>query len=75
MLTILATYYSYSGGDASLPLAHFDKAKALAEWLIARRNESLRYATSDPRYGIPPGVDEGDDFKVQYVHQTPQSHW
>ena len=73
MLTILALFYSYSGGNATLPLAHFDKARALAEWLMARRNASLRYEKSDPRYGIPPGVDEGDDFKVQYLHQTPQS--
>ena len=27
------------------------------------------------RHGIIPGVDEGDDFKVQYRHQSPQSHW
>eukprot|EP00966_Prymnesium_polylepis_P014580 336583-Prymnesium_polylepis.1 len=30
MLTILALYHGYSGGDAPFLLAHFDKAKALA---------------------------------------------
>ena len=63
MLTILALYYSYSG-DESLLLSHFPKAQALAEWLIARRTASLEYASDDPRYGIPAGIDEGDDFKV-----------
>jgi hypothetical protein len=78
MLTILATYFSYSGGDgaaAGLLLTHFDKAKAMAGWLMARRTASLRYGPDEPRHGIPPGTDEGDDFKVQYTHQTPQSHW
>ena len=54
-------------------LRHFGKARAMAEWIMARRNASLAYGERDPRYGIPPGVDEGDDFKVQYMHQTPQS--
>eukprot|EP01051_Picozoa_sp_SAG22_P006147 SAG22_NODE_392_length_11210_cov_3.879669_8_plen_1389_part_00 len=75
MLTILALYYSYSGGDAELLLKHFAKAKTMADWLIARRAESLQYGPADPRYGVPPGVDEGDDFKVQNMHQSPQSHW
>ena len=76
MLTILALYRSYSSAtDDALLLAHFDKARAMAEWLMARRNASLEYGVDDPRYGIPPGTDEGDDFKVQYLHQTPQSHW
>ena len=75
MLTILALYHSYSGGDDALLLRHFEKAKAMAEWLIARRETTLSYGAADPRYGMMPGVDEGDDFKVQYLHQTPQSHW
>ena len=78
MLTILATFFSYAGGDgaaAGLLLAHFEKAKAMASWLMARRTASLQYGPDDPRHGIPPGTDEGDDFKVQYTHQTPQSHW
>ena len=75
MLTILALYHGYSRGDDELLLKHFAKAKAMADWLIARRDESLQYRPDDPRYGIPPGVDEGDDFKVQYRHQSNQSHW
>ena len=35
MLTILALYHGYSGGDDALLLRHFAKAKALAEWLAA----------------------------------------
>eukprot|EP01052_Picozoa_sp_SAG31_P071964 SAG31_NODE_30922_length_374_cov_1.221818_1_plen_83_part_10 len=66
---------SYSEGDSALLLEHFGKAKAMADWLIARRTESLQYGPDDPRYCVTPGVDEGDDFKVQYRHQSPQSHW
>ena len=34
MLTILALYHSYTGGqDIALLLTHFDKAKAMATWL------------------------------------------
>jgi hypothetical protein len=77
MLTILALFHSYSGGRTgdALLLKHFQKARTMAEWLMARRLESLHWPADDPRYGIPPGTDEGDDFKVQYLHQTPQSHW
>ena len=60
MLTVLALYHSYSGGDDAFLLKHFAKAKALAEWLIARRATSLEYAVTDPRYGMIPGLDEGD---------------
>lgn len=35
----------------------------------------MQYGPEDPRRGVLPGVDEGDDFKVQNIHQTPQSHW
>ena len=35
MLTILALYHSYSGGDSATLLRHFGKARALAQWLIA----------------------------------------
>lgn len=63
MLTILALYHSYSADD-SLLLDVFDRARAMGEWLLARRGESLRWGESDPRYGIPPGTDEGDDFKA-----------
>ena len=60
MLTILSLYFSFSGGtEHGFMLAHFDKAKTLAEWLIARRGESLHFPPSDPRYGMIPGNDEG----------------
>ena len=77
MLTILALYFSYSGGDAALLLKHFDKAQAMAEWLMARREVSLQFGEEDPRHGIPGGTDEGDDYKVNYRHQLPtnQTHW
>jgi phage tail protein X len=44
---------------------------------MARRAVSLQYGEQDPRYGIPGGTDEGDDFKVNYRHQltTNQTHW
>ena len=82
MLTILALFYSYSSeGEeekakaVSLLLAHFNKAQTMAVWLMARRNTSLLHDTNDPRFGIIPGTDEGDDFKYQYEHQAPTSHW
>ena len=74
MLTILALYHSYTG-DAELLLDSFDKAQIMAEWLIARRATALQFARDDPRYGIPAGNDEGDDFKYFMVHQQPTSHW
>ena len=40
------------------------QARTLAHWLIARREASLSYGEADPRYGILPGTDEGDDFKA-----------
>ena len=58
MLTILAQYQSYSGDDGSFVLQYFDKAKALADWLISRHAASLQHGSSDPRYGIPPGGDD-----------------
>jgi hypothetical protein len=50
MLTILALYHSYSDGDNAFLLEHFARAKALADWLIARRQTSLRdFGPEDPR--------------------------
>ena len=49
MLTILALYYSYSGGDAAFLLRHFAKARSLAEWLSYRRTLSLTHDRDDPR--------------------------
>lgn len=77
MLTILALYHSYSGDDATL-LKYFAKAKALADWLKARRETSLRaFAKDDPRYGLIAGLDEGDSFVHVYFHQGPYQtqHW
>ena len=62
-LSLLALYDGYSGDGAPLLLAHFDKAKALAEMLLARRNASLHYAPTDPRYGMLAGADDA-------VHRT-----
>ena len=71
MLTILALYHSYSGDDATL-LRHFAKAKALADWLRARRETSLaEFTPDDPRYGLIAGLDEGDSFVHVYFHQGP----
>jgi hypothetical protein len=56
MLTILALYHSYSdkGSDDdtnAFLLRHFARAKALADWLIARRRTSLAdFPSDDPRY-------------------------
>lgn len=49
MLTMLALYYSYTH-DETLLLAHFPKAKAIADWLMARRELSLAYPKTDARY-------------------------
>ena len=76
MLTILALYRSYTGGtDDALLLAHFGRAKAMADWLVARRTASLQYESDDPRHGILGGQDEGDNFKTQYKHNQPVSHF
>jgi hypothetical protein len=53
MLTVLALYHSYSGGDEAFLLSHFEKAKALAGWLAYRRSLSLGFDASDARFGIP----------------------
>ena len=51
MLTILALYQTYSGGDNALMLKHYAKAKAIADLLVARHSASLQYGEGDPRYG------------------------
>jgi len=61
MLTIFALYVSYTG-DADLMLAHFGKARALAQWLLYRYESSLGFPKDDPRHGIVAGGDEGDGF-------------
>jgi hypothetical protein len=57
----VAKYYSYSR-DASLLLDHFDKTAAVVAWLNASRELSLSFPRADPRYGIPMGDSEADNF-------------
>ena len=59
MLTVLATYYDYSGGgndSGAFLLEHFGKAKGVADWLQGRRAMSLTFPATDPRHGIPQGT-------------------
>jgi hypothetical protein len=78
MLTLFALYVSYADGDdeqkdaEALMLSHFDKAKALGEWLLYRYNQSLSFPPMDPRHGIPAGDDEADTFiGYQYTDASP----
>ena len=71
MLTILALYHSYSGGDTSFLLRHFDKARALAQWLAARRATSLVYARDDPRHGMIPGLVCAHARYLSFLHPRP----
>lgn len=77
MLTIIALYKSYTG-DTDLLLTHFDKIKALAEWLLYRYETSLKNFpdAADPRHGIVEGGDEGDGFVAHYEKygSTPLQH-
>ena len=52
MLTILAQYCRYAeanDGVGAFMLRHYPKAKAIADWLIARREVTLRWGKEDPR--------------------------
>ena len=54
-------------GDTTFMLGHFRKAKALADMLKWRWTASITdFTPDDPRYGIPPGLDEGDGFIAFY---------
>ena len=75
MLTVLAQYHAYSGGDSAFLLRHFAKARAVAEWLLHRRSQSLEHPEDDPRHGIPPGDDEADNFNRLYFHKFPILHF
>ena len=57
-------------------LAHFDKIRALAEWLLYRYDASLQWGAADPRRGIVAGGDEGDGFVAHYESYgaTPLQH-
>ena len=73
MLSIFNLYY-YMTGDDALLLTHWPKIKALADWLLWRWQASVRdYPLGDPRYGIPPGLDEGDGFIAIFAGH-PGSH-
>lgn len=72
MLTLIAKHYSYSR-DASLLIKHHEKIKGIVSWLNASRELSLSFPRSDPRYGIPIGDSEADNFvRVEgYPHFDP----
>jgi hypothetical protein len=77
MLTILALFHRYAGGDAPFLLSHFGRAKALADWLAFRRALATNFSEDDVRYGIPAGNDEGDNFNSVYFRARrprPQHH-
>jgi hypothetical protein len=67
MLTLLDLYHSYTGDD-TLILAIFGKARAMAEWLLYRRQAALTHHpdVTDARHGIIEGGDEGDTFVGYY---------
>lgn len=61
-------------GDVDFILGHYKKVKALADWLAYRWQASITdYTPQDPRYGIPPGLDEGDGFIAIFAGH-PGSH-
>jgi hypothetical protein len=61
-------------GDVDFVLGHYKKVKALADWLAYRWQASITdYTPQDPRYGIPPGLDEGDGFIAIFAGH-PGSH-
>ena len=80
-LTILATYSYYARGEETeedtntFLIKHFPRAKALADWLLARRRISQKLPASDPRRGLIFGLDEGDNFVHFYYHQSQPVHF
>eukprot|EP00039_Didymoeca_costata_P000747 m.47124 g.47124 ORF g.47124 m.47124 type:complete len:928 (+) comp10450_c0_seq1:1419-4202(+) len=67
VLTVLAMFYSYSNNDNDnnmFMVSVYEKAKALALWLISRRDLSLTVDKTDVRYGIP----QGDANPENYVN-------
>lgn len=61
ILTLTAKYYSYTR-DASLLIEHYDKLSAIVSWLNISRQLALSFPPTDPRYGIPIGDSEADNF-------------
>eukprot|EP01043_Picozoa_sp_COSAG02_P019729 COSAG02_NODE_959_length_15647_cov_74.362748_15_plen_440_part_00 len=71
-VTLIAKHYSYSQ-DASLLIEHHTKIKGIVSWLNTSRELSLSFPRTDPRYGIPIGDSEADNFvRVEgYPHFSP----
>ena len=78
-LTILSLFHWYSADDGSFALQFFDKARAIAELLIARHASSLRYGANDARYGIPSGEDDALHSDVSLtslmLNEAEPGHW
>jgi hypothetical protein len=64
MLTVMAQYYHYSNGDASLLLKHQSKVIDITSMLMRRHAASLLLPSSDPSRGIIRGIDEADELFV-----------
>ena len=62
-LTLMAKYYQYTRDDALL-LKYFPKIQGIVGLLEKRRQKSLKFSASDPRYGMPTGNDEADLFRT-----------
>ena len=82
MLTLLALYHDYAGGDdgGAFALRHFFKARALARLLLTRRAASLRHGPADARYGLPVGDCDARAFSSPLAELTKRggdapSHW
>jgi len=82
MLTVLAAYHGYAGGaDAAFMLTHFNRAKALAGLLVARRALTLNLSAADPRHGIPlGGCEAAEYFKARnldpdWLLEAPPRHY
>jgi hypothetical protein len=68
MLSIFSLHHAFTGDPSQLLLKFFGKIRALAQWLLYRRQMALDdYPDpSDPRHGIVAGGDEGDTFVGYY---------
>eukprot|EP01052_Picozoa_sp_SAG31_P019103 SAG31_NODE_1381_length_8580_cov_5.632590_5_plen_834_part_00 len=64
MLTVMAQYYRYSNGDASLLLKHEPKVMDIQSMLMRRHTASLLLPSTDPSRGIIRGIDEADELFV-----------
>ena len=62
MLTVMAQFYRYSNGDASLLLKHEPKLMDIQSMLMRRHAASLLLPSTDPSRGIIRGIDEADEL-------------